>query len=93
MGKNIKRLSLALIALGLSAPVFADTCNPFTVTVPNQQGGFTVGADALYLRPSAPNTSYSPTFGKLSIGPGPALITAKVQNNLTTYIFYLSLGF
>ena len=58
MGKNIKRLSLALLALGLSAPAFADTCNPFNVTVPNQQGGFTIGADALYLQPSVPNGSY-----------------------------------
>ena len=78
MGKNIKRLSLALVALGLTAPVFASTCNPFTVTVPNQQGGFTVGVDALYLRPSAPNTSYGATLGTFSVGPTPAaLITVN----------------
>jgi hypothetical protein len=67
MGKNIKRLSLALLALGLSAPAFADTCcaspcttscNPFTVSIPTQQGGFSFGADALYVKPSASNGAY-----------------------------------
>lgn len=78
MGKNIKRLSLALIALGLSAPVFADTCNPFCVTVPNQQGGFTIGADALYLRPTAPNTSYNLTVGQISALVTPASLALSV---------------
>lgn len=45
---NIKRLFLALVVLGLSAPAFADS----TVLEPNQRGGFKVGIDALYLRPT-----------------------------------------
>lgn len=73
MGKNIKRLSLALLALGLSAPVFADTGSPFAVTVPNQQGGFSFGADALYMKPSATNTNYFVNFGT------PALTTTTTS--------------
>jgi Legionella pneumophila major outer membrane protein precursor. len=58
MGKymsNIKRLSLALVALGLSAPAFADS----TVLVPSQHGGFKVGIDALYLRPTNSHLDYA----------------------------------
>ncbi len=79
MGKNIKRLSLALIALGLSAPVFADTCNPFCVSIPNQQGGFTVGADALWLRPTAPNTSYNITVGDIISATSPTSLTIPLE--------------
>jgi hypothetical protein len=69
MKKNIKNLSLALLALSMSAPAFADDCydafdiirNPFAVTVPNQQGGFSFGADALYMKPSVPNGAYLST--------------------------------
>lgn len=70
MVRNIKRLSLALLALGLSAPVLADS-SPFCVTVPNQQGGFSVGADILWLRPSASNTTYNIS----SVTPPPFLVT------------------
>jgi len=52
---NIKRLSLALVALGLSAPAFADS----TVLVPSQHGGFKAGIDALYLRPTSSDLSYA----------------------------------
>jgi hypothetical protein len=58
MGKymsNIKRLSLALVALGLSAPAFADS----TVLVPSQHGGFKIGVDALYLRPTNTHLDYA----------------------------------
>jgi hypothetical protein len=55
MEKNLKRLSLALLALGLSAPAFADNC----VMVPSQQGGFKVGIDALYLRPTNNDLNYA----------------------------------
>ncbi len=83
MGKNIKRLSLALIALGLSAPVFADSCcnpcNPFSVTIPNQQGGFTVGADALWLRPTAPNTTYNITVGDILASTAPTSLTIPLE--------------
>lgn len=63
MKNNIKCISLALMTLSLSAPVLAGSGSPFAVTVPNQQGGFTVGADLLYLRPSAPNNSYNAVIG------------------------------
>jgi hypothetical protein len=46
MNKNIKRLSFALLALGLSAPAFSNNA----VSIPSQHGGFKVGVDALYLR-------------------------------------------
>lgn len=62
MRKNIKRLSLALLTLTLSSPTFADVCNPFTVTVPNQNGGFSIGADALYLQPGV-------SYGSFDISP------------------------
>lgn len=52
---NIKRLSLALVALGLSAPAFADS----SVLVPSQHGGFKVGIDALYLRPTNSDLGYA----------------------------------
>ncbi len=55
MEKNLKRLSLALLALGLSAPAFADS----TVLVPSQHGGFKVGIDALYLRPTNSDLNYA----------------------------------
>jgi hypothetical protein len=71
MGKymsNIKRLSLALVALGLSAPAFADS----TVLVPSQHGGFKVGIDALYLRPTSSGLDYatSLTFPTGFVSPG-----------------------
>lgn len=67
MKRNIKRLTLALIALGLSAPVLADS-SPFCVTVPNQQGGFTVGADLLWLRPHTPDLTYSTASTSVTTG-------------------------
>lgn len=47
--RYVKHLSVALIALGLSAPVLANN----TVCVPSQQGGLKIGIDALYLRTNA----------------------------------------
>lgn len=58
MEKNLKRLSVALLALGLSAPAFADCC----VTVPSQKGGFKVGVDALYLRPTNADLNFATTI-------------------------------
>ena len=56
---NIKRLSLALVALGLSAPAFAADCCSSSVLVPSQHGGFKVGIDALYLRPNGSDLGYA----------------------------------
>ena len=58
---NIKRLSLALVALGLSAPAFAADCRSSTVLVPSQHGGFKVGIDALYLRANGSDLGYATT--------------------------------
>jgi hypothetical protein len=59
MGKNMEKsfkcLSLALLALGLSAPAFADSA----VVVPSQQGGFKIGVDALYLRATNSDLDYA----------------------------------
>lgn len=85
MGKNIKRLSLALLALGLSAPAFADTCNPFNVTVPNQQGGFTIGADALYLQPSVPNGAYNFTANTATTVTAPFITNGSINSVDPTY--------
>jgi hypothetical protein len=57
---NMKRLSLALVALGLSAPAFADS----TVLVPSQHGGFKVGIDALYLRPTNSDLNYATSISQ-----------------------------
>lgn len=48
---HIKRLSIALLALGLSAPVLSNN----VVSVPSQHGGFKVGIDTLYLSKNAIN--------------------------------------
>ena len=55
MKKNLKCLFVALLALGLTAPAFADDA----VLVPSQQGGFKVGIDALYLRPTSAGLDYA----------------------------------
>lgn len=75
MIRNIKCFSLTLLALGLSAPVLAAS-SPFSVTVPNQQGGFSVGADVLWLRPNSPNTN----FGIITLTPTPELTNISVQS-------------
>ena len=56
---NIKRLSIALVALGLGTPAFAADCRSSTVLVPSQHGGFKVGIDALYLRPNGSDLGYA----------------------------------
>lgn len=86
MRKNVKRLSLALIALGLSAPVFADSCCPsFCVTVPNQQGGFTVGADVYGLHPTASNNTFVATLGAITFVPPTLTIPVNFHEIDTKY--------
>jgi hypothetical protein len=46
--RYIKHLSVALMAIGLSAPVMADSI----LSVPSQHGGFKLAVDPLYLRNS-----------------------------------------
>lgn len=75
---KMKNLSIALIALGLSTPVLAEC--PFDVTIPNQQGGFTIGADALYLRPSSPNLTFETVDSFTTTGLG----TTNIVTNRNT---------
>jgi len=54
----MKRLSIALAAIGLSAGAFAAlpaTTDPTLVAVPQLPGGFVIGGTALYLQPSDTN--------------------------------------
>lgn len=54
----MKPLSLALMALGLSANVFAAlpaTTDPTLISVPQLPGGLTIGGSAFYLQPSISN--------------------------------------
>lgn len=51
MKYKLKHLCITLLALGLSAPAFAE----------GSRGGFSIGIDALYLRPMSDNMSYAYT--------------------------------
>lgn len=72
MQNNLKKLSVILIVLGFNTTLFAQTpaatptaapavdCGAvFAVSVPNQEGGLTFGADALYWRPLAQDLFYN----------------------------------
>ena len=59
--------SLLLIALGLSAPAFANS----TVLVPSQHGGFKVGVDALYLQPTNSDLIYATNRNSFNNGTFP----------------------
>lgn len=61
MRRIIKSIAF-VISIILCAPVLADPYTSNWVTVPNQQGGFTFGADLLLLRPSASNLSFDTAF-------------------------------
>lgn len=60
------------IAVVMSTPAFAG--NWYDVTIPNDQGGITIGGDALLLQPSSTNT----TFNTTDVFGGP--VTARIQN-------------
>lgn len=90
METNLKRLSLALLALGLSAPAFADNC----VMVPSQQGGFKIGIDALYLRPNNSNLDYASVVSTPSATPA----ATAIQRNASVdpsydWGFYAQVGY
>lgn len=57
-----KQILLAALLCGISFSASAYG-SPFDVTVPNQQGGFTFGGDALLMRGTAPNLGYAVLFG------------------------------
>jgi Legionella pneumophila major outer membrane protein precursor. len=59
MKNSLKQLSLALFALGLSTPSFANS----NLLVPSQHGGLKVGIDALYVRSSNQDLSYAQFVG------------------------------
>lgn len=81
MKKIIKGFSSALITLGLSTSALA---SPFCVTVPDQQGGFGLGADALWLRPSVPNNTYNATVFIPTAG-NPFNVNVNLQNVNPSY--------
>lgn len=56
--RYVRHLSVALIALGLSAPVFAHNA----VCVPSQHGGFKIAVDTLYLRQNAVMNASDSTY-------------------------------
>jgi hypothetical protein len=58
--RYVKHLSVALMALGLSAPVLAMPYN--VLTVPSQSGGLKVGVDTLYLSTNAVTTSSDSSY-------------------------------
>ena len=62
MKNKVKRLTLALIAVGLSSPVLASSMD---VSVPCQSGGVIVGATGLYMMPSSDGTSYGASYSSI----------------------------
>jgi hypothetical protein len=82
MKNKVKRLTLALIAVGLSSPVLAST---FDVSVPCQSGGLIVGGTGLYMMPSSNNTVYGASVGSASSFTGIPLTTVA-----GTPTFYLN---
>jgi Legionella pneumophila major outer membrane protein precursor len=61
--RNMKCLSVALIAIGLSTPVMAhSTATNGAVFVPSQNGGFKISVDALYLRENPVNKMVKDTY-------------------------------
>jgi hypothetical protein len=88
MEKNFKRLFCALLALGLSAPAFAESA----VVVPSQHGGFKVGVDALYLRATSSDLDYATLFSN-TIGASPLLATNASVDPSYTWGFYVQVGY
>lgn len=56
--RYMKKLSVVLIALGLSAPVLSNNI----VSIPSQHGGFKIAVDPLYLHKNAANTANDSTY-------------------------------
>jgi hypothetical protein len=87
MEKNFKRLSLALVALGLSASAFADT----GVVIPSQEGGFKIGIDALYLRATNSDLDYATSFAFPVVNTASTLNAAADPN--FNWGFYAQVGY
>jgi hypothetical protein len=76
----MKRLSVALIAVGLSVPAFANS----SVFVPSQHSGFKVSVDTLYLRENSINKIVDSNYGfgnDFQIG----YLFANTGNDLTVH--------
>lgn len=85
--QSIKRLSIALIALGLSSPAFADN----SLYVPSQHGGFKVAIDPLYVRKNSVSDVNDSTYdigGYAQIG----YLFPYTGNDLTVDYTYLRSG-
>lgn len=88
MRESVKHLSVALVALGLGMPAFADSI----VMVPSQHGGFKVGIDALYLRASNSDLIYA-----TSLAPTRDILVDSEKNQIVDmdyqWGFYVQAGY
>lgn len=98
---GLKRLLWALFALALSTSVFADEYSDDAVSeasadncvmIPMQQGGFKIGVDALYLRPTNSDLDYA---AEISF---PSNFTGGLENNTAVdpsydWGFYVQIGY
>ena len=85
--RSMKRLSIALIALGLSAPAFADNF----VSIPSQKGGLKVSIDPLYLR-STPGINISESSFDWGVFSQVGYLFPYTANDLTVNYTYLRSG-
>lgn len=87
----VKQLSVALLALGLSAPVLAkhvDVDPMSQVLIPSQQGGFKISIDSLYLQNNAV-TNVSDTSYDLGFYGQVGYLFPGTANDLTLAYTYL----
>ncbi len=81
--RYVKPLSVAIMAIGLSAPCLAND----TLTIPSQHGGFKLSVDPLYLRSNATDTNYDwGTYAQIGY------LFPATGNDLTVDYTYLRSG-
>lgn len=81
--RSMKRLSLALIAVGLSTPALAND----TLYVPSQHGGFKLSVDSLYLHSNVNDATYDwGTYAQIGY------LFPATGNDLTVDYTYLRSG-
>ena len=87
--KHVKTLSVALMAIGLSAPVLADSNATFFV--PSQHGGFKIAIDPLYLR-NSPGSSLGDSSFEWGVFAQVGYLFPQTGNDLTVDYTYLRSG-
>lgn len=81
--RYMKPLTVALMAIGLSTPCFAND----TLTIPSQHGGFKLSVDPLYLRSNANDSNYDwGTFAQIGY------LFPATGNDVTANYTYLRSG-